>query len=194
METYPLHWPSGRPRTPIDRREQSRFQPGNRAQGVREVRDEIDRLGGRNVIVSTNVRIRRDGLPYSSDRAPDDSGVAVYFDYRGGQKCFACDRWRSVEENLRAIFKTIEAIRGLDRWGSKDFVDAAFTGFTALPAPEHSRPWWDVLEVDRNAGVDEIKTAYRRRARRIHESGADEQKLSELNVARDRALQERGNG
>ncbi|HCE21892.1 MAG TPA: J domain-containing protein [Hyphomonas sp.] len=189
IEAFPLHWPVGRPRTPRHQISHSRFSPGNRAQEVRSVHDELWRLGAKNVIVSTNVRLRRDGMPYASDKAPDDQGVAVYFDYLGGQKCFACDRWRTVEENLRAIYKSIEAIRGLDRWGSKSFVDAAFTGFAALPSPETQRPWWEVLGVDQNASPAEIKAAYRRKSMELHQSGAGETAQVDLNIARDRGLE-----
>jgi hypothetical protein len=184
VESYPLHWPAGRPRTPRNQISYSRFSPGNRAQEVRSVQDELWRLGAKNVIVSTNVRLRRDGLPYAGDKAPDDQGVAVYFDYLGGQKCFACDRWETVEENLRAIFKSIEAIRGLDRWGSKSFVDAAFTGFAALPSPEMQKPWWEVL------GKDEIRSAYRRKSMELHQAGASETAQVDLNIARDRGLEQ----
>lgn len=189
IESYPLHWPVGRPRTPRHQISYSRFTPGNRAQEVRSVHDELWRLGAKNVIVSTNVRLRRDGLPYAGDKAPDDQGVAVYFDYLGGQKCFACDRWETVEENLRAIFKSIEAIRGLDRWGSKSFVDAAFTGFAALPSPEMQRPWWEVLGVDQNASKDEVRSAYRRKSMELHQAGAGETAQVDLNIARDRGLE-----
>lgn len=188
IEAYPLHWPAGRPRTPRHLVTYSRFSPGNRAQEVRLVRDELSRLGAKNVIVSTNVRLRLDGMPYSNDKAPDDQGVAVYFDYLGGQKCFACDRWETVAENLRAIFKSIEAIRGLDRWGSKDFVDAAFTGFAALPAPSAGKPWWEVLGVERDADEPAIRAAYRTRAKSLHQAGAHESLLSDLNVARDQGI------
>ena len=139
VQAYPLAWPAGKPRTARHLIERSRFEPGNRPREVASVQAELSRLGARKVVVSTNVRLRLDGVPYANDKAPSDQGVAVYFDYAGGQKCFACDRWRSVEENLRAIAKSVEAIRGLERWGSKSFVDAAFTGFAALPSPNAAR-------------------------------------------------------
>lgn len=198
IEAYPLAWPPGKPRTPHHRIERSRFEPFGRAAEVENVRAELQRLGARNIIVSTNIRLRRDGLPYSSDRAPADQGVAVYFDYADGQKCFACDRWWTVEENLRAIFKSIEAIRGLERWGSKSFVEAAFTGFSALPAPgQHSRRSWrqvlgfDAPSVDRSA----IDAHYRRAARAAHpDLGGSSAAMAEVNAARDEALAEIGEG
>ena len=191
IESYPLAWPNGKPRTRWDKIERSRFEPGNRPTEVANVHAELHRLGARNVVVSSNLRLRNDGLPYARDRAPDDQGVAVYFDYAGGQKCFACDRWRTIEENLRAIFKSIEAIRGLERWGSKSFVDAAFTGFAALPSPGAARSWWDVLGLPQGATAEEINKAYRSKAMELHRSEAGDASMSELNVARDEGLKAR---
>lgn len=195
IEAYPLAWPAGKPRTPRNKIERSRFEPYGRAAEVENVRAELQRLGARNVVVSTNMRLRRDGLPYSSDRAPDDQGVAVYFDYAGGQKCFACDRWRTIEENLRAIFKSIEAIRGLERWGSKSFVDAAFTGFSALPAPgqQSRRAWRQVLGIgpEEPVSTEVINSYYRSAARRAHpDMGGSADAMAEVNAAREEALQE----
>jgi hypothetical protein len=195
IEAYPLAWPAGKPRTPSYRVERSRFEPGNRPQEVANVRAELQRLGARNVIVSTNLRLRGDGLPYARDRAPADQGVAVYFDYAGGQKCFACDRWWTIEENLRAIFKSIEAIRGLERWGSKSFVDAAFTGFSALPAPgQHSkRHWRQVLGIDMRATVDRATVLhfYRAASLKAHpDHGGSNDAMAEVNAARAEALAE----
>jgi hypothetical protein len=48
--------------------------------------------------------------------------------------CFACDRWDSVADNVQAIRKTIEALRGIERWGTGDMVQRAFAGFVALPS------------------------------------------------------------
>lgn len=195
VESYPLAWPAGKPRTPWHKVERSRFEPGNRPQEVANVIAELHRLGAHNIVVSTNLRLRNDGLPYARDRAPDDQGVAVYFDYAGGQKCFACDRWRTIEENLRAIFKSIEAIRGLERWGSKSFVDAAFTGFAALPAPgQHAkRSWRQVLGMLPEAHVDRatIMAFYRDAARKAHpDQGGSSDAMAEVNAARAEALEE----
>ena len=38
---------------------------------------ELKRLGARGMVLSTNVELRQDGLPYSNRRRPEDPGVAV---------------------------------------------------------------------------------------------------------------------
>ncbi len=130
-EAYPLHWPPGWPRTQYPKR--SQFGSHTLHKTVLYLRDELRRLGAKNVVISTNIPIKMDGDPYSRYKTPDDKGVAVYFTLNGEPECFPCDRWDQVEHNIWAVVKTIEALRGLERWGSKDMVKAAFSGFKALP-------------------------------------------------------------
>jgi hypothetical protein len=54
----------------------------------------------------------------------------------------------SIRDNLQAVAKTIEALRGIDRWGTREMVDAAFQAFAAIPASASAgiqvrpkRPW-----------------------------------------------------
>lgn len=140
VEAYPLSWPQGWKRTPV--RDSSKFKTTfGRARD--ELMREISRLGGRNPILSTNIPLRRDGLPYSGMAQPKDPAAAVYFVYKNKSMCFACDQWSKIEDNIWAICKTIEALRGIERWGASDMLDRAFTGFTALPSPANE--WWQVL-------------------------------------------------
>jgi hypothetical protein len=133
---FPLAWPTGRPRTLPNRREHSRFGERSFAVCRDELLRELKRLGAKAIVLSTNIELRQDGLPYANRRQPEDTGVAVYFaDRKGRRLCFSCDRWRKIEDNLIGIIKTIEAIRGIERWGTGDAIDAAFTGFQQLPPP-----------------------------------------------------------
>ncbi|KEZ78359.1 heat shock protein DnaJ domain-containing protein [Salinisphaera hydrothermalis C41B8] len=135
-----------------------------------ELLGEIKRLGGRLPIISTNIPLRRDGIPYASGKAPDDAGVAVYFTYKDAQHCFACDKWTAVNDNVQAIRKTIEALRGISRWGTGDMMERAFTGFAALPDPESAggEHWSTVLGVPSDASDDEVRAAYRRARSAAH--------------------------
>lgn len=194
-EAYPLYWPQGWPRTPAHKRQQSRFDPAGLTAESKKIVEELHRLGARYVVVSTNVELRRDGLPYSGRRTPDDTGVAVYFEYEGRPQCIPCDRWKRVEENARAVWKSIEALRGLERWGAKSFVDAAFTGFQALPSPDASNTphWSDVLGASRDASPAEINSAWRDKARKAHpDGGGSDAEMARLNEARADALRATG--
>lgn len=186
IEAYPLAWPPGRPRTAPHRRTWSKFK----AQFGR-ARDrclgEIRTLGGRQTIISSNLPLRIDGLPYANAR-PDngDSGVAVYFTYKSKQMCFACDRWAKVEDNMHAIALTINALRGVARWGTGDMMEAAFTGFAALPSPGQAtaRGWMQILEVGHDVTLEKAKENYRRLSMIRHpDRGGSEDAMSELNWA-----------
>ena len=170
-DAYPLSWPLGRPRT--KRPKSSRFDT-TMAAARDGLFDELRRLGARDVVVSTNIRTYNRGgreIPYADQsQASGDPGVAVYYTWKGDQYVFSCDRWDRVSDNVQAIRKTIEALRGIERWGTGDAMRAAFTGFKALPAAGEGtgRGWWDVLGCPMVAGADEIRAAYRRRAKETH--------------------------
>lgn len=183
IEAFPLQWPAGRPRKQWP--ERSNFET-TLGRSIRDVQEEVRRLGGTGLVISSNLPLRRDGMPYANASQPQDKGVAVYFRYKKRPMCFACDRWDRIEDNMRAISKTIDALRGIERWGSGQMVEQAFTGFVALPAPEQP---WQVLGVSSHATRDEIETAYRRLAMQHHpDRGGDEREMARINAARDTLL------
>lgn len=175
IEAYPLQWPVGYKRNSY--RIQSRFKQQSIEGVQRSLRNEVSRLTGRNLIISTNLRLRQDGGFYSVDmnKLIDDPGVAVYFKYKNKDVAMCCDKYRTVWENTYALACGIEALRGMDRWGVSDFIDRAFTGFTALPEQSsvRKRDWWEVLEVSQHANDDQIKTAFRRLSQLYHPDKPD---------------------
>jgi hypothetical protein len=188
IEAYPLYYPKGKPRTASWRREQSRF---NTTFGAARdsLMEELRRLGAKNIVLSTNIELRRDGLPYASAKEPDDPGAAVYFLYQGKQYCFACDRWKLVKENIQAICKTIEAIRGINRWGTGDMLAAAFKGFQQLPEPEK---WWAIIGVNQGESLEVIEATYRAKARECHpDRGGSNEAMARLNNAIEQARKEK---
>lgn len=185
IPAYPLCWPAHRPRTRWPERSDFETTLGK---AIKDIQDEVGRLGGRNLIISSNLRLRLDGIPYASSPQPADKGVAVYFSLEKKPMCFACDRWNKVEDNMRAIVKTIDALRGIKRWGSGDMVSQAFTGFVALPAP---RAWWQVLGfTSPQVAASEIEAAHRRLISKHHpDKGGDTEIAADINAARDQGLQ-----
>lgn len=181
---YPLCWPAGKPRSV--RRHEAQFSTS-----LADARDalmlELQRMGARSIILSTNLELRRDGLPRAVRTQPADTGAAVYFNWREQSYCFACDWWRKVEDNVQAIRKTIEALRGIARWGTGDMMAAAFAGFLAIGA---GSSWWQVLGVDERASPDEINAAYRAKAKSAHPDmpGGSHERMQELNAARQQGL------
>lgn len=184
VEAYPLHWPVGWPRTRSP--QQSRFDVSSFAVVRDNLFREIKLLGGTHIVLSTNVPLRQDGIPYANMRQPNDRGVAVYFLRRGKQMVFACDRWQKIEDNMRAIEKTIEAVRGIDRWGASEMLERSLQAFEALPAPKSC---WYILGVLPGASRADVETAYRSKARVAHPgAGGSTAAMAELNRARDEAL------
>lgn len=190
VKAYPLHWPAGRPRA--RRRGHAQFQT-SLSKAWDHLMNEIRLLGGRLPILSSNLALRLDGLPYANQKQPEDPGVAVYFTYKGKQHCFACDDWLRVEDNVRAIGKTIEALRGIARWGTGDMMERAFQGFEALPSPAQ---WWHVLGFDTTSGLtaDEVEQRYRKLAMQRHpdREGGSSDAMAELSWARDKAREHFG--
>jgi hypothetical protein len=166
ITNYPLSWPFGWERTDIYKRRPSQFGRHSIISSARQLSNEIRLMRGRDMIISTNLRVRNDGIPYSNQRVPEDPGVAVYFKWKDKPIVFACDKYRSVEDNLWAIVKHIEALRGQERWGVGS-LDQAFAGYAALPDP-NARPWWEALSVRRDASDEEIRKAYFTLARQYH--------------------------
>lgn len=185
-EAYPLQWPVGKPRTRST--QYARFKSGfatSRDALMRELR----LLGARSVVLSTNIPLKRDGMPYAQQKEPDDKGVAIYFEYKGKPMCFACDRWNKIADNIQAVRKTIEAIRGIERWGGGSMMEEAFRGFEALPAPSKQK-WHEVLGVRSDASQEEIKTAYREKAKMHHPdvNKGDASIMTEINAAYNEAV------
>jgi hypothetical protein len=193
MEAYPLYWPEGRPRLPRYSRQKAKFDTSfarARDNIVREVKLLTNSYREPTVIISTNLPLRHDGLPLASAKKVDDPAVAVYFTYKDRQRCFACDRWDAIEDNMQAICKTIEALRGIARWGTGDMLEAAFTGFTALPSNKAKR-WTDVLGFppDVTVTADQVRAKYRELVAIHHpDRGGSHARMAEINAARDEAL------
>lgn len=192
VQAFPLQWPNGWVRAKY-RRAASFKQTTSRgwlgeltvATARERLQRELDLLRAGYITLSTNIELRLDGLPRSGQSEPADPGVAVYFCLNGKQTVLACDRWNRVADNIAAIAKHIEAIRGMDRWGVGTAAQV-FAGYQALPAPEQ---WWQVLGIERTAGRDEVNRAYRDKARTAHpDQGGSDAAMARLNSARDQAL------
>ncbi len=205
METttaYPLSWPTGWPRnkTRIRSRFGTYWKKPTVYLATQLILLELKRAGARdwNVIVSTNVPLKRDGTPYSNQKEPNDPGAAVYWkDRRKRQLVLACDKYSSVGENLYAIAKTIEATRAIERWGSVT-AEQAFAGYARLQ--EKTEPnCWDVLDIPApgtaSFPITErlILSAFRKAATKVHpdtgNEGASSEAFGRVVRAKDTALQ-----
>lgn len=206
-QAYPLQWPRGRARTAERDRKPGRFTVGKdvksphtgnwyKAQepitvhkATERLVQEIDRIGGQGLVISSMLELRNDGFPRSGQRAPTDPGVCIYFNLSGKPRAMPCDTYDSVAANIAAVAAHIEATRAIERHGVATVAEM-FEGFTALPAPNANRPWWEVLGLRSDASAPEVETAFKSKAKMAHpDMGGSSEAMAELNRARQEALQ-----
>ncbi|MEP7304176.1 MAG: J domain-containing protein [Acidobacteriota bacterium] len=197
IKRFPLEWPVGWKRTAAARRLEAPFGTKRTSNGrltvqlaTTRLELEVDRLGARNPVLSTNVSLRLDGRP-RSDENPSDPGAAIYFSFKGKANVLACDRFRTVADNIAAIAGHIEALRRVERYGVGT-IEQALAGYKALPA-DSAANWRAVFGfgVEARVTVDQVDTAYKSLAKAKHpDVGGTEVEMAHLNRARDYALME----
>jgi hypothetical protein len=197
IDAYPLQWPISRKRTDRFYRKADPFKmPSGKIRS--DLAYELRRMGADDFVISSNLMVRMDGLPYANQKAPDDPGIALYFKRKGVDICISCDQYNSIDANLRAIGKTVEAIRGIERWGTEEMMDAAFSGFKALPSGSAGQALnnqteltcWAILGIAENSSKEQIKEAYRRLAHINHpDKGGSALAFSVITKAYNEAMQ-----
>lgn len=213
INAYPLTWPEGWPRArarehgKFNRKERQYIAGSPSAYLTRTkdltVNDSVSRVlqqlscmgvSRDDVVISTNLRTRLDGLPRGDQGNPGDPGAAVYWRQKNKpMRCMAIDRYYQVADNLAAIAATLEAMRAIERHGGAQILDRAFTGFAALPE-KASTPWRAVLEIETGVRVTEdyVVSRFRTLAKQHHSDvpGGSDEKMRQLIAARDQALAE----
>ena len=162
------------------------------ADAVKRVLGELERMGigEDDIIISTNVRLRLDGLP-RSDQEPGDPGTAVYWQKKNQQmRCMAIDQYWRVADNLAAIAATLDAMRAIERHGGAEILDRAFKGFAALPERATSH-WKETLGIDGQPTRELIEARFRALVKIHHtDVGGDREKFEEIVQAREAAFLE----
>lgn len=139
-------------------------------------------MGGKGVVLSSNASLGNDN--------PKDPGVVAYFDLRGTPMAIPCDRWRKIQDNIYAIALTVEAMRGMERWGAKHMITAMFSGFKALPERASGINPWELLGINQDASEADITAAYKRKAMTMHpDKGGTNETWAQLREAHDFAMQ-----
>jgi hypothetical protein len=190
----PLAWPQGWPRcTDL---QSARFKAHGRDITISAAMDrlerELERLGATDGFLSSNLKLGLSGVPLSGQAEPRDRGVAVYFKLDGADRVLACDRYLSCAGNIAAIANHIDALRRIDRYGVGT-LQQAFAGYTGLPPPsaDNRPPWRSTLGFKPHTTVtaEDVKVNFRTLAK---QAATDENRLRDLNLARDAALRELG--
>ncbi len=218
INAYPLTWPEGWKRTTVNLRTRAHFNKKERqysssstpgvpahswmrsrdltvSDGIARVLEELERMDvdRQDVIISTNVRTRLDGLPRSGEREPEDPGAAIY--WRVGKepmRSMAIDRYDRVADNLAALGATLEAMRAIERHGGAEILNRAFLGFAALP--EKASQSWRLrlgFKEDEAVTIDLVQSAFRALAHKHHpDKGGDPDKWQDLCLARENAFKD----
>jgi hypothetical protein len=206
-DAHPLYWPEQWPRTPPSERERTTRYKVTFADARDRLVHSLKLLGATEIVLSTNIPMRKDGLPRMDIAEPNDAGVAVYWvergkwnstkrDYDQIPRVIACDHWTKVRDNIRAVGLAVEALRALKRCGATQIADKAFTGFAALPAhagatSTGARPWRAVFGF--NGGPitrAQIEHAYKVAVRTAHpDLGGSQDQMVEVNAAYRDALE-----
>src|SRR3569833_2015787 len=168
---YPLAWPAGWPRTAQTQRRRARYHV-SLARARDDLLQELQRLGASGTLISTDLPLRRDGLPLASAREPMDLGLAVH------------------------------ALRQLERTGASGILERAFGGFQGLPPPraeDAPPPWRDLLDMGNDLSdppavlLARAERRFRILAQDHHpDRGGDSEWFQRLLRARDAARRELG--
>lgn len=194
-----LVWPEGWIET--TKRIEGKFTPKSIQGRAADIVSEVSRLGGRSLRITCEAPMMNPRAGIGFREAADQlersllqkvPGCAVYFQFKGKPLAIACDKFTKLEQNMRAIALTIEAIRGIERWGSSELMERSFAGFAELPSSGSSgngKAWFEILGVLETASLDTISLAYRALAKKYHPDteGGSEAKMKELNAAMDEA-------
>ncbi len=192
----PLDWPIDKPRTPYTKRKRSAFGSSHYVTmsiALSRLHEQI-RITQKPKLqyaVTCNAPIGRRGQFVAIKNQPLDVGVAVYFELFGKDREFTCDKWNRIEDNIVAIAKHINSLRGQDRWGVAS-QEQAFMGHMRLPAPIACGQHWTVtLGLPPSASVEDIKRKARQLIMQNHpDRGGDAEKAAAINAAKAQALKE----
>lgn len=194
VKRYPLEWPLGWKRTRPYARRIGRFKHNGQwittIAATARLERELDKLGARHPVLSTNVSLRLDGRPRSDER-PADPGAAIYFSFRGKATVLACDTYTEVSDNIAALAAHLDALRAIERYGVGT-IEQALAGYKALPA-DTAADWRAVFGFpsDSRPTLDQVDAAYKAAAKQHHpDQGGTDMAMAHVNRARDYALME----
>jgi hypothetical protein len=192
---FPLCWPESWPRTPMGRRRQTSLFKVTEAAARAELIHSLKLFGARDIVLSTNIPLKRDGTLTNCPSVMADPGVAVYFWVNGGEKEIACDCYVKIGWNYRAIGMAIEGMRAIARSGVSEMTERAIAGFAALPERASPSSWREVLGIPPSENVtrDWAISRFKELAKSMHpDNGGTNEAFINLCWARDAAISEAG--
>lgn len=191
-----LDWPAEFERTPPeDREEYSGGFQVTRSRAFGNVLDELSRWDGvTDVQLDSGAEHQKQNPNKPYARASfDDPGVVVRFTKAGEQMAAACDRWDNPRDNAQDLFKYLHETRMQEQRGTvtaeseyeKLRLPSGDGDATAADPPPHA-----VLGVDRDASAEEIREAFRERAKETHaDAGGSSEAFKRVKRAKESLLE-----
>jgi hypothetical protein len=204
------YWPAGQPKTAYNGRQSAALFKSTFADTLDKLEYELSRLDAVDVVMRLaveNADLTNRGRLKNTDKQLGFPGVVLNYlarQWRGGQRIetpyeLANDTYVTWKANLRGIALTLEALRGIDRWGAARR-GQQYTGFSALPPGDGAPPPAEVWTTQRAASFlaehsgfsvsailadAEVRTeAHRRAVRRLHpDRGGDHEDMLRLTRA-----------
>jgi|GEM_PF-2913785 len=136
-------WPDGLPRT--EKPKPSKFSDKALHDVLNSLRKELALVKAAEITLCSELPLGRSGVPIQGWKRGDDPGVVLYYTAGGRKLCIPADHWDYPLCNIHAITKTIEALRGIERWAGGAMAGMVAFQFAALPAA--ATPWW-MTELD----------------------------------------------
>lgn len=190
-----IDWPAGLDRTDdYHRLSGSKFK-ASLADTTSEIAAEMDRMGvddWRASTASGGAYTKSNGLP-KHNANPDDPGFVLRWSKDGEQFAVACDKYRRLRDNCRAVYLWVHETRMRSnrpvKTGQDEFAAAR------LPSGEEDAvvaevPPHEVLDVDRDAPDAVVRGAYRAKVKQVHpdKPDGDEEEFKRVQEAREAML------
>jgi hypothetical protein len=176
-------WPNNVPATPYHKRKRSPFR-SIWSKTLRDLDRELIAVKAWNTVIEIDApasEIRRDGMP-RADARTRGPGVIISYElhYKNSNRVdrfvFPCDTYNDWQDNVRAIARTLEALRAVDRYGvTRD--GQQFSSFKAIPAQTSATKSveWAASVLRQHAGVvfdiedfNQCRAAYRAARSKAH--------------------------
>jgi hypothetical protein len=141
---------------------------------------ELRQLGGRDTVLMIDVTeddLRIDGRMRANARPATPFTALAFTARKKGDLLFCCGRFRTWQDNVRAVALGLEALRKIDRYGITQSAEQ-YVGFRALPEGDPSDPGdpilraWKVIADACGTSIDaaraDRKTAFRLARKATH--------------------------
>lgn len=190
-----IDWPDAFPRTPTEEREP--YSGGftvTRSTAFQNVLDELQTWDGvTDVQLDSGAEHQKQNPNKPYARASfDDPGVVVYFTKDGEQMAAACDRWDNPRDNAQDLYHYLHETRKQELRGTV----TAESDYEKLRLPSgdgdavaSDPPPHVVLDVPRDASDEEIRQAFRERAKETHsDTGGSTEAFKRVKRAKEAML------